>query len=179
MPCAYHRKSMLRREWGGGPPLLPVPIGPTTPFYLPGARLAAGFDLSCAVTLSWMPSSLYTHRHAHTSHTLSGSPGEEAGKPSGPDRLYSLLARQPARRQAGADLPVSLCLPRPGTELMLFNAICQVKEGTVSEMLGTQLGVLEPPSHSLPGPGKRCVAAPLCQPTFLNRHEHNNRAQLM
>lgn len=40
---------------------------------------------------------------------------------------------------------------------MLFNAICQVKEGTVSEMLGTQLGVLEPPSHSLlKDPGQVC-----------------------
>ena len=51
-------------------------------------------------------------------------------------------------RSAGV-LCLSLCLPRPGTELMLFNSVCQVKGGTVSEILGTQVDVPVPPLHSL------------------------------
>lgn len=94
------------------------------------------------------------------------------------DSTASSLDSPHHRRQAGADLPVSLCLPRPGTELMLFNAICQVKEGTVSGMLGTQLGVLEPPSHSLRDPGQVCDV-PSPAPLSSSGHEHNNRAQLM
>lgn len=53
-----------------------------------------------------------------------------------------------SRRGAGV-VCLSLCLPRPGTELMLFNSVCQVKEETVSEILGTQADVPVPPLHSL------------------------------
>lgn len=101
MPGAYPQNSVLRREWGWPSPPCLCPWVPQLHFHLPGARLAAGFDLSSAATPSWMPSSLYTHRHAHTS-TLSGSPlGEEAGEPSGPDRCPHHHC------QAGADM---LCL---------------------------------------------------------------------
>lgn len=61
---------------------------------------------------------------------------------------------------------------------MLFNSICQVKEGTLSETLGTLLGVLEPPSHSLHDPGQVCEV-PSPAPLSSSGHEHNNGAQLM
>ena len=75
MPGAYPQNSMLRRQWGWPSPPCLCPCVPQLHFHLPGARLTSGSDLSSAATPAWMPSSLYTHRHAHTS-TLSGSPWE-------------------------------------------------------------------------------------------------------
>lgn len=98
---------------GGGRPSPPCicPWVPQLHFCLPGARLAAGFDLSCAVTLSWMPSSLYARRQAHTS-TLSGSPWER--RQESPvvqtDSTASSLDSPHHHRQAGADM---LGLPLP------------------------------------------------------------------
>lgn len=67
----------MLRKLGVALPSLPVPFQvPQLHFYLPGGQASCRvYGLSCAVTLSWMPSSLYTQDHAHTS-TLSRSPRE-------------------------------------------------------------------------------------------------------